>query len=633
MTAFLSLAFQIVACVGFGAITLRALGVLKEFSSWERSVWAFALGYGAFGWLLFLVGVAGLYQPLPLLVLMGLGTLGLLALRRVPVPHSGQEEKTKRGLIEWMLLVALGIALAFDLAEGLSPPADGDSMAYHFALAKQFIVEGRLSFIERALDGAGPLLNQMTYIPALALGGEKGLTLWTMASGWGASALLYSISRHFLDRRWSLATAVIFLTTPAVVYGGGSGQVEVRNAMFVIIAGFSVARAVKMDDLRYAALAGLGAGFFIAGKYIGLLFALACGLSILWQRRWFRHGFVLSAVAFIAGAQWYVWNFIHTGDPFFPMLFGVIDYSNVPHWNEEQNAALQTLFVTNERAVSTNPLWLALYPFVATFSGFPQFESGRTGMGPFIMLILPFSLAGAWHSRHRIKFHPLFVVLSIAVLFYALWFLIGSSQRVRHLTPILPLALLALTYAAHHWTYARGLQRPMIAAVLITMGFQLAGHGVFGLNYARHIFSGETRETFLRRNVHSYDVVPWINQNLKSGDRLFTISRQLNYLLDVPYYYAHVQQEGWIDIRPEANDPARFLHQIKGRNITHLLVGANPAIEAPIKGLNQWRPLLRANCVEVAAEIETLSIGSRSLGRITPGRLYVLNIINQKCAL
>ena len=199
--------------------------------------------------------------------------------------------------------------------------------------------------------------------------------------------------------------------------------------------------------------------------------------------------------------------------------------------------------------------------------------------------------------------------------------------------PVLPLALLLFTFAAYRLAQAHQLLKPLMAAVIITLGFQLAGHGVFSLNYARHLASDETRTAFLRRNIHSYDVVPWINKNLTSHDRLFTISRQLNYLLDVPYFYAHVQQEGWIDIRPEANDPARFLRQIKGRSITHLLVASDPATEAPVTGLNQWRPLLRANCVEVAAEIETLSIESRSLGLITPGRLYVLKVTDEKCVL
>lgn len=633
ISALAVLILEVAACLGFGALVLRLLGLLRAFDHYQRLTWSFAIGYGILGWLLFLAGVAGLFSSLPLVALLVLGSLGLITLRGSVAKTVDRSESAPWGLFDGVLFAALAVALFLDLLEGLAPPADADSLAYHFALPKLFITEGRLFFIERAMDGAVPLLNQMTYIPALALGGETAMTLWTMFSGWAVTALLYSICRRHMDRRWSLAVAVIFLTVPAVIYGGGSGQVEVRNALFILIAAVSVAQAVTTGDLRHAALAGLAVGFFMAAKYIGLLFALACGLSILLQKRWFAHGLVLTIVAFVAGGQWYVWNALHTGDPVFPMLFGVLDYSTVPFWNSEHATSLQKMFLENEQAVPSNALWLILYPFVATFSGYKQFESGRTGFGPYLLLVLPFALAGAWQFRHRLRHHPLFTVAVIAVLFYALWFLIGSSQRIRHLTPVLPLILLVLTLAAHRWAFARGTIKPLMAVVIVTLGFQLAAYSLFGLNYARYFVSGETREVFLRRNVHSYDVVPWINENLSSDDRLYLISRQLNYLLDVPYFYASTRQEGQIDIRPNANDPQLFLRQLKVLGISHLLVGGLPPEDsnAPTNSIEQWRPLVRAGCLDVTDEIETQTVGSRSLGQITQSRSYILTMSHKKC--
>jgi hypothetical protein len=631
MSAILSLILLICGSMGLGAAAMWVIGIWPELQTRERLPWAFAIGYGLLGWLLFFFGVSGFFQPVPLVLLLGLGCLGLLVFRVHSVPVVEIVTPNQKSLIDLALFAALILVLMLDLMEGLSPPADGDSMAYHFALAKYFISENRLVFIERALDGAVPLINQMTYIPALMLGGERGLTLWAMVSGWGAAGLLFSICRRHLDQRWSLALSIVFLSVPAVVYGGGSGQVEVRNAMFATIAAISVAYAVTRDDLRYAVLAGLGVGFFMAGKYIGLLFALACGLAILMQRRWFVHGFVLTVIALVAGSQWYIWNFIHTGDPVFPMLFGTLDYRDVAFWNAEQHATLQTLLAVGERAVPTNLKWLILYPFVSTISGLRQFESSRTGLGPYLLLMLPFAAASAWQFRNRMKRHPLLVVAIIAVLFYALWFLIGSSQRVRHIVPILPIALLVVTVAAHRWGRERGILKPILAVVFVTLSIQLAGHSVFGLNYARHLVSGESREAFLMRNVHSYGVVPWINKNLGSGIRLYLTSRQLNYFLDVPYFYGHAQQEGRVDTRSEADNPLRFLSQIQDRGVTHLMVGENPSSVSLTNGKHQWRPLLRAGCLERIATIETQSIGSRTLNQSSAGQAYILKIVNSTC--
>ena len=82
--------------------------------------------------------------------------------------------------------------------EGIAPPADADTLAYHFTIPKQFLEAGRIEFIPRALEGAIPLIVQMTYVPALGLGGEMALTLWTMATGWAAAALLFVLCRKHL---------------------------------------------------------------------------------------------------------------------------------------------------------------------------------------------------------------------------------------------------------------------------------------------------------------------------------------------------------------------------------------------------------------------------------------------------
>ena len=69
-----------------------------------------------------------------------------------------------------------------------APPADADTLAYHFVVPRKFLLDATLNFIPRAIDGAVPLLVQMTYVPALALGGEGAATLWALVSGWAAAA-------------------------------------------------------------------------------------------------------------------------------------------------------------------------------------------------------------------------------------------------------------------------------------------------------------------------------------------------------------------------------------------------------------------------------------------------------------
>ena len=76
-----------------------------------------------------------------------------------------------------MLAGVLALVLIFDLFEALAPPADADTMAYHFAIPKNFLRAGGIYFIPRVTDGAIPLLLHMTFIPPMALGGELAAKL------------------------------------------------------------------------------------------------------------------------------------------------------------------------------------------------------------------------------------------------------------------------------------------------------------------------------------------------------------------------------------------------------------------------------------------------------------------------
>ena len=602
----------VAACVGFGAVTLRLLNIRDSLSWGERAVMAFIIGIGVLGWLMFFLGAAGLFNPVAVTALLTFGALGLVSLG-LPDISAGAAFST----LEKLLLAILAVALALDVLEGLSPPADGDTMAYHFALPKLFWQEGRLVFIPRAIDGAIPLLVQMTYIPALGLGGERVLTLWTMVSGWGVAWALYFLCRHSLDRSWSLALTLIWLTMPVVLYGGGSGQIEVRNAGFVIVAVTALVRGRETGLARYVILAGMTAGMFVGAKYTGLLFAAACAGALLTFRGRTRAIVLFSLVAGLAGLQWYAWNWAHTGDPVFPMLYGILGVGDSDLWDAAHHQALHNNLFTGERAIPISPLSALMYPLLTIFATSPVFDSERAGLGPFMLLALPFAVAGLWRYWRRIWASPLLPAALVVALYYGLWFFSGSSQRVRHLVPVYPVALMLAAVLACRWTQATGMAKPLILAAALTIGLQMAGHGASSLNYARHIFSGESREAFLLRNLAGYESVQMINRQLGPTDRILIMNRQMNYHLTVPYYYANITVQAQVNILPGTDDPGLYYRQLRGLGISHVLstvfqTGTIPADEET-NGSYQWRALLALGCAEVVDHVGYRAIESRSL--------------------
>ncbi len=629
MTAFAVVLAQSVSCIGFGAAVLRGFGLGGALSWHERLGWSFALGFGVLGWVVFFAGVSGALGRVPLSALLVFGACGIGFLGRPPArAHAARLQG-----IEWTLIALICAALAFDFLEALAPPADADTLAYHFALPKQFLGAGRIEFVPRAVDGAVPLGVQMTYLPALALGGERALTLWTWVSSWALAALFYALSRRFLDRAWALAATLVLVTTPAVVYGGGSGQVEVRIALFVLVTVIAAAAAIREDGVGYAALAGLAAGFYMAGKYTGLLFVASVGLVLLLGRRRLRYAGAFGLAALLAGSQWYVWNALHTGDPVFPMLYGWLDYADRGLWDAAHDAHLKLAFFEAESAVPTNPFWLLAYPLKATLAPSPVFESGRTGLGAYPLLALPFALAGLWRYRDRVFSHPLGPAALIVVVFYALWFFTGSSQRIRHLLPVLPVVLLCLSVAARRWCDRPAYLFPVAAALVFTVVAQLSGHALFSAMYARHLISGEDREAFHERTVTGYGPVSWINASLGAGDRLALTERQLVYLIEVPTFVAHPVQQALVDLATPARDAGRFFRQLRSQGVTHLLVRHSNDDRSAFTMLA--RTIEGAGCANRLATLETRTFASRTLPELisTTGRADVLALTANGCPL
>ena len=633
MIATFVVALEVACCVGLGAVLLRVLGILADLKPGERACWAFAAGFGMLGWILFFIGALGFLTGAALFTVLIVGAGGVALLGR---PLVASFEGKPDGVF-WSLAGLLFAVAAFDLLEGLSPPADADSLAYHFALPKLFIGAGRLEFVPRAVDGAVPLLVQMTYIPALSLGGETALTLWTMVSGWAVGALFYTVCRRHLTATWSMAATLVLLTTPTVLYGAGTGQVETRMALFVLVAALAVATALRGGPLRYAFLAGVMAGFYMGSKYLGGVFVLASGLTLLAGRGWLGRGAVFATGALLAGTQWYGWNWHHSGDPLFPLLFGWVEYKEPGYWDQSHAEVLSNVFFDRELVVPRNPLWLLLYPFRATLMGDAVMESGRTGLGPFVLLMVPFAIAGLWTRRDQLRSSTLAPIALLIALHYALWFFTGSSQRVRHLLPLYPLLLLCVTVAAAAIRDRGAFLRPMAAAFAFSIALQLAGHGIFTMNHARHWLAGESRETFLERNVSGYGLATWLNANLEGTDRVALDHRQLLYLIDAPVFFAHSVYQALLDLSPAATGPERFYSQVKGLGITHLAIrrqGDHSAggADGPTFDRLTWS-LRLLGCARTVGKVDARVFASRTLPDLVAGVVPfdILTVTPQDC--
>ncbi len=604
------------ACIGAGGLLLALLKILPELSPAERIAWSFPVGFIWLGWILFFPAFAGVLTSPLIFAVCAVSALMSVAFRSAG--NSGAIRTATAGdaspLALGLLLAGTALVLGVDLMEALSPPADGDTLTYHFDLPKRYLQTGGLIFVPRAVEGSPPQLIQMTYTAALALGGEKGLTLWTMASGWMTAVLIYVVARRWLPCGWSFALSLIYLSTPTVLLAGGTGHVEPRIAQFVLLGAIACATALHTKGVRYAALGGLCAGGFAASKYTGLVFGACCLLVLLLSPGRVRRVLAFATLGGIFAFQWYLWIWLNTGDPLFPMLYRYLGTSDPALWSDVQQAVFEA-WGPPQRILDPSIWSFFVYPFFVTFIYDPVIDNSRTGLGIFAFLALPFAVGYLFSARRSSLHHPLFLSALIVLLFYALWFFLGTPQRVRHLLPVFPVVLLVLTVAAVRFAAIRDLRAPLVGAAAITIVLQLGGQAFFGLNYARHLFTGESRDAFLQRNVYNFGLVPWINAHLTASDRVLTTERQLLYHFDHRAVLSDPNFRADLNFETKADQPGRLFAEMRRAGITHVIdTGEGTgAADTVLPRRIALRKMLAAGCIALVHRAHGYPLRSRTL--------------------
>lgn len=620
-------AILFLAVIGYGAMLFKALRIREFESPWTAYGLCFAAGFGLIGWLVFTIGITGHLSTTLLWGFTGLGLLGLWAMQGHSYASQTAEPTT---IVHVGLAALLAIIGFFDVMQAMAPPSDADSLAYHFALPKQFIQAGEIFFVPRAIDGAVPLLVQMGYIPALALGGEQALTFWVMSSSWALYILVYGLARTRMSVAWSLAVTIAVATTPTMIYGSGSGQVEVRIALFVLLAAWAAARAIKTKHMRYLILCGIAAGLYGGSKYVGLVFMASTGVVILMQPKWFRVGLVYSAVAVIAAGQWYLWNYLHTGDPIFPVLFPLIGISDPAIWDMAHHRLLKDVFFAAETPIPITPIGLLSYPFIATFFPPHNLDAGRAGLGPFMVLLLPFVLVVIASRKLQWQWNRMTIWSAIVIGFVALWFFVGSPQRIRHLLPIWPLALLLMFFATQKCAKAWNVQPAMGVIIAAVLCIQVGGSVLFGIKFLDVAMGRISPAEFRENTISHFAPVPWLNANLDQNNRVLTTERLHLYDLDVPVFFAQDVAQALIPIHPSLGTET-LVQSMTKQNITHVVVYTLPSPENT-KYPEPFSYLVKRQCLKKIHAGPSTAIASRTLaGQKSTLQFHVLQFMPYSC--
>ncbi|MEA2695662.1 MAG: hypothetical protein QOJ16_5049 [Acidobacteriota bacterium] len=493
------------------AVTALVLGRILT-GELDRAVerWAIpaALGLAGLAHLGFVLGLAGLLRPAP--VLLAVAGIHLLGFRVWPGRLRWRgSEFFKRLRVRPMLLGALAV-LPLALLP-LYPPTAFDATLYHLPFARGFVASGGLPFLADLRFPVFPQVNEMLFAEVLLFAPDVANSAdiavhgvpWLMTLL--TAALLWSWARDsFASAAAGGLAAAIYLGNPIVVYLAGIGYVDAGLILFVTSALYAVRRFRGSGERRWLVLAAVFAATAADTKYLGLFFVGVIGLTVLFGRPpgpgRVRRALLFVAVAAAVLAPWYGRIYAWTGNPlfpYFPQVFGSSPWAPIRFRS----------FLT--RPFVSRGIDLVRLPWDLVFERGRY--NGQPPYSPLYLAVLALALVAAFKDPRQRRLLGLAAVYAFACL--------GLPPDARYLLPAVPLVSLAAAGALLALP-GRFPRRSGLLTAGLCAGCFLPGW-LYALYRLHHLgplpLTPAGREAYLARQQPCYPAVASLNRALGSG--------------------------------------------------------------------------------------------------------------------
>jgi len=497
----------LILCAGVGRTLLTSLS-FRFSNPVEELVFALAGGLGLLGYGVFLLGLAGwLYvEVLYGFLLVGLAVFIVPATKLIIELSRWSQRREAlqtggRAIFPVFLLGVLVVVLSVCVLKSFVPPTGNDPLAYSLDLPKRFLRYHRISYLPYMATSVFPLLMQMFYVLGLALRSTALAQLLHCSMGILTGLSVYCLARKWLDVRFALIGAIVFITVPGIFHQMPVAQNDVALTYFLFLALYSIWKWVETSEFKWAALAGSFAGFALSIKLIALL---GCGAALIvlfafsGRLSLSKKGLALALFGLLTltfSFMWYTRAFYHTGNPvypYFPDFFGGI--------GRDYDMAKQGLgkgvmdFILSPWNITVRP---------------SQFGGRGNQFGPIFLLLLP-ALVLLKRPRNR----PALFFIVYSIVYFTGWFL--GAQNLRFLFPILPAICILLAFSfqlleSQRLTIFQGVSRLILVVCLL---LNTAIVVVYLRGELRVALGLESHETFLSKAERSYPIASYVNANL-----------------------------------------------------------------------------------------------------------------------
>lgn len=363
--------------LGVGYWILDGLFRPINLSALARGVLAMGAGFGAIGIAVLLLGMAGWLQTAVLYTFTLL--LALIALPKL-IPFLRQARPTAPP--RW-LAVYLFLALGMALFVALLPPTSFDGLLYHLTGPKLYLQAGG---IYPGIDNPPlyfPFLFEMLYLWGMGLRGDVAAQLLHFVFLFMVAGLVYAIARDSLGLKDGWTAVIFFFSIPMALTFSTWAYVDLGLVFCQVAAIYTFSLWQQNRHPRGLAFSGAWAGLAMGFKYTSFITPVTLVLLIAWEyrREWraaIRPLLVFGITAVLVGCPWYIKNWLFTGNPTYPFVFGG------QFWDDFRSTA----YAASGTGIGLDPVALLRLPYDLILGWKDAAQDGFPGAWPLIFLPL-----------------------------------------------------------------------------------------------------------------------------------------------------------------------------------------------------------------------------------------------------
>ena len=465
-----TLILNLIVAVSAYMVTYRLIGV-KNFS--DSIITGFLVYFSQIVLTELLLGIAGILSLLNILLIniLLLAIISFWSRKNTSSINTGYIKEPLLNLLSnKVLLFTLCVICSYGgvkiLVNLVNPPFGWDSLNYHFTFAAEWLKHGNLNTPITIFDDPSPSyypINGSLYYLWLMLPlknvylADLGQIPFFIL----AALCVYSISRKTgLTREYSCFAAFLFLLIPNFFKHMQFAYVDAMVAALFLCAVNALFLLSKDFSWQNALIFSVSFGLFIGTKTVALpysilLFIPFAYLAIKGKRNW-RYPAISMLVIIALGGFSYIRNLIETGNPLYPLDFGIFGIN---------------IF----KGVMTKTIYSAHFK-LKDYAFYKLFFSEGLGIQtliftlPAVILSLPVALA---KDKKRMNFYFVYF-LCLPLLIYLIYRFIIPLANTRYLYPALALGIIAGFYTFEKLNLPKVLMNALVIICVLGSMTELA---------------------------------------------------------------------------------------------------------------------------------------------------------------